>query len=66
MQKFFNLMGIQSITIHSKSAKDACEHFWEKKLSFDELEPIKITKEMIENKDDNSFDFLKYLQKRKF
>lgn len=66
MQKFFNIMGIPSITIHSKNVKDACEHFWEKGFSFDELEPIRITKEMIENKDDNSFDFLKYLQKRKF
>ncbi len=66
MQKFFNLMGIPSITIHSKDVKDACEHFWEKDLTFDELEPIQITREMVEDKDDNSFDFLKYLQKRKF
>ena len=66
MQKFFNLMGIQSVTIHSKLVKDACEHFWERGLSFDELEPIKVTKEMIEDKSDNSFDFLKYLQKRMF
>ena len=66
MQKFFNLMGIPSVTIHSKIVKDACEHFWEKDLTFDELEPIKITKEMVEDKDDNSFDFLKYLQKRRF
>ena len=34
--------------------------------SFDDLESIKITKEMVEEKNDNSFDFLKYLQKRKF
>ena len=66
MQKFFNLMGIPSVTIHSKVVKDACEHFWESGLTFDELEPIKITKEMIEDKNDNSFDFLKYLQKRRF
>lgn len=66
MQKFFNLMGIPSITIHSKEVKDVCEHFWERSLTFDELEPIQITREMVEDKDDNSFDFLKYLQKRKF
>lgn len=66
MQKFFNLMGIPSVNIHSKITKDACEHFWEKDLTFDELEPIKVTKEMVEDKDDNSFDFLKYLQKRRF
>jgi len=66
MNKFFNLMGIPSITIHSKEVKDACEHFWEKGLTFEELEPIKITKEMVVEKNDNSFDFLKYLQKRSF
>ena len=38
----------------------------EKNYSFDDLESIKITKEMVEEKNDNSFDFLKYLQKRKF
>jgi len=66
MNKFFNLMGIPSITIHSKVAKDATEHFWERELTFEELELIRITKEMVEEKNDNSFDFLKYLQKRKF
>jgi hypothetical protein len=66
MNKFFNLMGIPSVTVHSKLAKDASEHFWERGLSFEEIETIKITKEMIEEKNDNSFDFLKYLQKRKF
>ena len=66
MNKFFNLMGIPSVTVHSTVAKDATEHFWEKCLTFEEIEPIQITKKMIEDKDDNSFDFLKYLQKRKF
>ena len=32
----------------------------------EELEDIKIDRKMIEDKDDNSFDFLRYLQKRKF
>jgi hypothetical protein len=66
MQKFFNLMNIPSVTIHSKDSKDACEHFWEKEQTFEELEPIRITREMIEEKNDNSFNFLKYLQNRKF
>ncbi len=66
MVKFFNLMGISSVTIHSTKAKDASEHFWELGLTSDDLEPIKITRQMIELKDDNSFNFLKYLQTRKF
>jgi len=66
LNKFFNLFQIPSVTIHSKSCKDAAEHFFENNYSFDDLETIRITREMIEEKNDNSFDFLKYLQKRKF
>jgi hypothetical protein len=66
LNKFFNLFQIPSVTIHSKNCKDAAEHFFENNYSFDDLETIRITREMIEEKNDNSFDFLKYLQKRKF
>ena len=66
LNKFFNLYQIPSVTIHSKHCKDAAEHFFENNYSFDDLESIKITREMVEEKNDNSFDFLKYLQKRKF
>lgn len=66
MHKFFSLIGIPSIIYHSKYCKDACEHFYEKSFGFDDIEEIKITKDMIKDKDDNSFDFLRYLQKRKF
>ena len=66
LSKFFNLFGIESKTIHSKFFKDAAEHFFEKGYKIDNLEEIKIDRKMIEDKDDNSFDFLRYLQKRKF
>lgn len=66
LSKFFNLFGIESKTIHSKFFKDAAEHFFEKGYKIDNLEEIKINRKMIEDKDDNSFDFLRYLQKRKF
>jgi len=66
LNKFFNLMGVPSVNVKSKSVKDACEHFWEKKLSFDQIEPIKITKDMLIKSADQSFDFLKYLTNRKF
>ena len=66
LSKFFNLVGIESKTIHSKFCKDAAEHFFEKGYKIDDLENIKIDRKMIEDKDDNSFDFLRYLQKRKF
>lgn len=66
MNKFFNLMMIPSVIVHSKITKDADEHFFGRGLGFDDIESIKITKEMIEEKNDNSFDFLRYLQNRKF
>jgi 5S rRNA maturation endonuclease (ribonuclease M5) len=66
MHKFFNLVGIPSVTIRSKECKDASEHFFEKGLSMNDLEYVKITTSMIDKKNDNSFDFLKYLQNRKF
>lgn len=66
LSKFFNLVGVESKTIHSKFCKDAAEHFFEKGYKIDDLEDIKIDRKMVEDKDDNSFDFLRYLQKRKF
>lgn len=66
LTKFFNIVGIESKTVHSKFCKDAAEHFFEKRYKVDDLEDIKIDKKMIEDKNDNSFDFLRYLQKRKF
>ena len=66
MSKFFSLMGIPCKTLHCKTAKDSAEHFWELGSSMGDIENIKITFNMIESKSDNSFDFLKYLQKRKF
>jgi hypothetical protein len=66
LSKFLNLVGIPYKTIHSKYCKDASEHLLEKKLPLEDFEEIKINRKMVEDKDDNSFDFLKYLQKRKF
>jgi hypothetical protein len=66
LTKFFNLRRIPSITVHSTSCKDASEHFLEKNLTFDDIKPIKITRSMVDSKKDDSFNFLKYLQTRKF
>lgn len=66
LNKFFNLRKIPSITVHSNKAKDAAEHFLDMKLTFDEIDQITITRKMIESKKDDSFNFLKYLQTRKF
>lgn len=66
LTKFFNLRQIPSVTVHSVKCKDAAEHFLENELTFDDIKPIKITREMIKEKNDDSFNFLRYLQTRKF
>lgn len=66
MSKFFNICRIPSNIVHFKESKDASEHFWEKCGKIDEMIEIKVTTDMIEMKNDNSFDFLKHLQNRKF
>lgn len=65
LSKFFNLYGIRNQTWHCKSGKDAAEIIFEKNLDFSDIEPISITKEML-NFQDNSFDFLQYLSSREF
>ena len=65
-QKIFGLNGIPSRTFASKKAKDMAEHFFELELTWDDIEEINITMEMIEKGEDNVFDFLEYLENRKF
>ena len=64
-QKIFNLNGIGSRVFSSKTGKDAAEHFFELGLSWNLVEEIRITSEMI-NREDDVLDFLKYLEERKF
>jgi len=66
LQKFFGLYKIPTKTIRSLFCKDASEHFFEKKLTWSEIREINIDRSMIESYQDQSFDFLKYLQKRRF
>ena len=66
LQRFFAMYGIRCKTVKSKVAKDAAEHFLEKQLTWDDVEDINITREMISSKEDMSFNFLKYLNERKF
>lgn len=65
LKHFFNSYGIYSDIFISKSAKDASEHFFEKKLNIIDLELISIKKNDILVSDE-SFNFLKYLKNRKF
>ena len=65
LTRFFNVEGIKSKTWICKSGKDAAEVIFERHIGFSDIELITITKEMI-GKQDDSFNFLKYLENRKF
>jgi len=64
-RKLFNLNNINNKIYSSNKAKDAAEHFFELNLDWNEIKEIEITLDMIK-REDNIFDFLKYLEGRKF
>ena len=64
-KKLFGLNGIICKIYSSKKAKDAAEHFFELGLSWNDVEEIEITSDMI-NRDNEELDFLKYLENRIF
>lgn len=66
MKRFLEMNGFTVGTYVSKTCKDPSEHFAEKKLGWDDVVEIDITSEMIESREDMSFNFLKYLKNRKF
>lgn len=64
-QKLFSLNRIPSRVFVSDTSKDAAEHFFERGDSWDKIQEIRITSEMI-NREDDVVDFLDYLKKREF
>ena len=60
------MYGIEAVTIHSKLAKDASEHFTKRGLSWNDVEEFDITKDMIDTELESTFDFFKYIKERKF
>ena len=65
-QLLFISFGIPAQTFVSKKAKDPAEHFLEKKLGWEDIEKIDITNAMILSKEDQTFNFTKYLKTREF
>lgn len=66
LQMLFISFGIPAQTIRSTKAKDPAEHFLEKKLGWEDIEKINITIDMILSKEDQEFNFTKYLKSREF
>lgn len=66
MKKFLEMNGFVVSIFVSKTCKDPSEHFTEKKLGWDDVVKIDVTPDMVEQREDMSFNFLKYLKNRKF
>jgi hypothetical protein len=66
LQLLFITFGFPASTFVSKKAKDPAEHFLEKKLGWEDIEKIEITTDMILSKEDQTFNFTKYLKTREF
>lgn len=66
IKKLMSMLFKPCQTFISERYKDAYEQIVENGEPFENIKEVKITFEMIENKDDQSFNFLKYLKNRKF
>lgn len=66
LAKFLRMQGIKVEIYESLYCKDAAEHFLEKKLTWNDVIPVKVTKDLINANPDQSFNFLKYLKNRTF
>jgi len=66
LQRFLRMVGLTCDTWLSSTAKDPAEHFLEKKLGWDEVHKVNITREMIGTAPDMTFNFIEHLKQRKF
>lgn len=66
MKKFLSMNGVPCRTYISGFAKDPAEHILERKLGWDSVVEIDITKDLIGKAPDMTFNFTKYLKNRNF
>lgn len=66
LKDFFSNFGIESKILISKVAKDPAEHYFQKFQTLNQLQEINVTKEMLNEIKDESFNFIEYLKNRKF
>lgn len=66
MKKLFMMNGKKCKTYISSQAKDPADHFFIKKLDWNAIQEVKITKDMIGEAPNMVFNFTKYLKDRKF
>jgi len=66
LRDFFKSFSIESIIFKSDISKDAAEHFFEKKCELDDLIETDVTVDLINEYNDESYNFIKHLKNRKF
>lgn len=66
LKDFFNNYGIECDIFKSIKTKDASEHFFENKLSINDLIKVEDIKSELSKIDDDSFNFINYLKNRKY
>ena len=66
LKKFFEINNIYLVIVMSKFAKDPAEHYFQKDRNLSDLIEIDSVEDLLENKLDDSFDFIKHLKNRKY
>lgn len=66
LKKFFEINNIDCVIVMSKFAKDPAEHYFQKDRNLSDLIEIDSVEDLLENKLDDSFDFIKHLKNRKY
>jgi hypothetical protein len=66
LRDFFEYCRIDTKIVISRVCKDPAEHYFQREKGLDDFIDIEITNEMIESKEDDSFNFINYLKNRKF
>ena len=65
LRDFFEYCRIDTRVVISRVCKDPAEHYFQREKGLDDFIDIEITNEMIESKEDDTFNFINYLKNRK-
>ena len=66
LKKFFEMNNIECSIVISEFAKDPAEHYFQKNKNLFDVIEIDSVEDLLKNKVDDSFDFIKHLKNRKY
>jgi hypothetical protein len=66
LKKFFEMNNIECSIVISEFAKDPAEHYFQKNKNLSDVIEIDSVEDLLKNKVDDSFDFIKHLKNRKY